>query len=133
MFRNITYAGISAGLSVLIFPTAAFALCLAAKDMNGVWKADDGGTYYVRQIRNDVWWVGMSPDDGKSWTNVFKGVRNGNKVTGTWGDVPGRNRNAGALNLEIQGTFPSVQSFTKTQSPTGVGASRWFQTSCDDR
>jgi hypothetical protein len=73
--RRIMYTCTLAALAALMFATAPSALCIARRDMNGEWKADDRGTYYVRQIGNAVWWVGMSPDEGRTWMNVFKGVR----------------------------------------------------------
>jgi hypothetical protein len=29
-------------------------------DVTGVWLGNDGGTYYLRQIGDVVWWVGLS-------------------------------------------------------------------------
>ncbi len=29
-------------------------------NLTGTWKANDGGTYYIRNIGNDVWWLGIS-------------------------------------------------------------------------
>ncbi len=116
---------------ILTAPGISYALCAAPKDLNGVWQANDGGTYFVRQIGNNVWWVGMSGDDGKTWTNVFKGVRNGNTVLGQWADVPkGKILSGGILNLNIQGSG-GVLGFTRSQVTGGFGGSRWFQR-CDD-
>jgi hypothetical protein len=43
-------------------------------NLTGIWKANDGGTYYIRNIDNDVWWLGISSnDDGKTFSNVLKG------------------------------------------------------------
>ncbi len=66
MLKSTRLACIFAGLSVLMLPIGAFALCVAAKDMSGVWKGNDRATYYVSQVGNDVWWVGMSVDNGAS-------------------------------------------------------------------
>src|SRR5262245_4877920 len=90
------------GLVLLDLPLSSYAQCVAPRDMNGVWKANDGGTYYVRQIGNDVWWLGMSGDGGRTWTNVYRGVRNRDIVTGTWADVPhGQIHSSGILNLHV--------------------------------
>lgn len=122
----------AAALAVaLLVPSLTHALCATARDMNGVWKGNDGGTYYIRQTGSEVWWVGLSGDGGKSWTNVYKGTRAGNVVTGTWADVPkGRTRSGGVMNLAIQGSS-GVAGFTRTQVSGGFGGSRWSQ-SCDD-
>jgi hypothetical protein len=43
-------------------------------NLTGTWKANDGGTYYIRNIGNDFWWLGISSnDDGKAFSNVLKG------------------------------------------------------------
>ncbi|MBD2494078.1 hypothetical protein [Nostoc sp. FACHB-280] len=113
-------------------PNRTLALCVAPRDLNGIWRANDGGTYYVRQIGNDVWWVGMSSDNGKTWTNVFKGVKKGNTVTGQWADVPrGRIKSGGILNLTVKVTNQSVSEFTRSAVSGGFGGSRWLPT-CDD-
>jgi hypothetical protein len=51
-------------------------------DLSGVWACSDVGTYYLRQEGSDVWWFGISRDDGVSFANVFKGTLGGGKVTG---------------------------------------------------
>jgi hypothetical protein len=78
-------------LTVLLgVPLSLNAQCVAPRDMNGVWRANDGGTYYVRQVGNDVWWVGMSADGGKTWTNVFKGGAKRPYCDGNLGRCPPR-------------------------------------------
>jgi hypothetical protein len=118
-------------VTILACPLWAHSQCVAPKDMNGVWKSNDGGTYYVRQIGNDIWWVGMSGDGGKTWTNVYKGTRNGPTVTGTWADVPrGRVRSGGILNLHVDGST-GVLGFSRREVSGGFGGSRWYQP-CND-
>jgi hypothetical protein len=43
-------------------------------DLTGSWAATDVGTYYVRQIGNTVWWLGLSRDHGLTFASVFRGV-----------------------------------------------------------
>src|ERR1051326_1550652 len=31
-------------------------------DLTGIWSADNGSVFYLRQIGNDVWWAGFNPD-----------------------------------------------------------------------
>jgi hypothetical protein len=93
-----------------------------AVDLTGVYKAAEGGTYYVRQLGNTVWWLGMSPDDGGSFTNVFKGIITGNKINGNWADVPrGINENSGQLSLLIT----SPDSFKRLSQTGGFGHTLW--------
>ena len=49
-------------------------------NLTGTWKADDGGIYYIRNIGNVVWWLGISgSDDGKTFSNVIYKERRNNK------------------------------------------------------
>jgi hypothetical protein len=36
--------------------TDANAQCAGRKHIGGVWKADDGGTYFFRRVKGDVFW-----------------------------------------------------------------------------
>jgi hypothetical protein len=65
--------------------------------VEGVWLGDDGGTYYIRQINDVVWWIGLSGgNDGRTYSNVFKGTMTtqsiGNEhiivINGEFTDVP---------------------------------------------
>lgn len=78
----------------------------------------------------------MSADGGKTWTNVFKGVRNGATVTGTWADVPhGKSRSSGILKLHVEGTRGAfgwrVLGWSRREVSGGFFGSSWFQ-SCND-
>jgi M6 family metalloprotease-like protein len=74
-------------------------------DLTGIWKADDEGTYYLRQVGNTVYWLGMSHDNGGSFTNVFRGTiiatpSGGIGLAGEWADLPlGRGVEGGTLRL----------------------------------
>ena len=46
-------------------------------DLTGAWAATDVGTYYVRQIGNTIWWLGLSSDQGLTFANVFQGTLQG--------------------------------------------------------
>lgn len=134
MFQKRKLLVVGALVAVLAFPSSSFALCSTARDMNGVWKGNDGGTYYVRQVGNVIWWLGMSGDGGRTWTNVYKGVRTGSIVTGTWADVPtGRTRGTGVLNLQVEGPATGgVSGFSRREVSGGFGGSWWSQP-CSDR
>jgi len=132
MTKTILAAGTFAAL--LAVSTSAQAICLTKfnDQLYGVYKANDGGTYHVRQIGNDVWWSGDSPD--LRVKNVFHGQIKGNILTGGWLDVPLTDHefptNAGQVTLQIS---PDHESFTKLNSPTGPHAASWRRTfSCPD-
>jgi hypothetical protein len=69
----------------------------------GIWKGDDGATYYVRYVGSEIWWFGR----GNGFGNVFHGnlvpSTNGpRRIVGKWADVPfGNSRNAGNLTLTV--------------------------------
>jgi hypothetical protein len=69
----------------------------------GVWKGDDGATYYVRYVGKEIWWFGR----GNGFGNVFHGelqpgVNGPRRIVGKWVDVPiGGARNSGNLNLTV--------------------------------
>ena len=52
----------------------------SAIDLTGTWAGDDSGVYYLRQLGDQVWWLGMSGlggplvDRGTDWTNVYRGT-----------------------------------------------------------
>ena len=98
--------------------------CPSRKQISGTWKGNDGGKYVIRRANNNViWWMGESADDGKTWTNVFKGVYDGKKtITGEWIDVRGwkdASSGQGTLTLELIGTATALNGFKKV---AGTGA-----------
>lgn len=124
--KSIALAGL-----VLLAASAApvHAQCEAPKYFSGDWEANDGGTYHIRNIGSTIWWVGMSGDDGRSWTNVFKGTLNGNIIDGEWADVRGKSWGKGTLKLRISGTS-YMEKIRGTGS--GFGGSRWGRGGCND-
>jgi len=65
-----------------------------AVDLTGAWSADDGATYYIRQLSDgSVSWGGLNHSGfhtGMEFTNVFRGrvSADGRTLTGDWADVP---------------------------------------------
>jgi hypothetical protein len=117
------------GLSWTVGSANVHAQCAAPPSLDGLWHANDGGTYQVRIAGTDVWWVGMSADNGRTWTNVFKGSLKGNIITGQWADVVGRNRGSGTLTLRFNGTA-FMERIGATGS--GFGGLRWGRGGCND-
>jgi hypothetical protein len=75
---------------------------LGSINLTGAWHCDDLGTYYVREIGNTVWWLGLSCDQGRQFANVYQGTINGNQIHGIWIDVPmGLNGVLGGGNLNL--------------------------------
>jgi hypothetical protein len=77
-------------------------------NLTGTWTANDGGTYWLRQVGSCLWWTGFSgPVDssmmGRSFANVFFGTITQMSVSGWWADVPrGATLGNGTLTLAIK-------------------------------
>ena len=117
-----------------------------ALDLNGIWSADNGAVFYVRQIGNDVWWAGFDPDPfstvasksnsfqrGLTSAQVFHGTLSGDTFSGNWADVPretGSTLGQGTLTLVLaRDSAGSVIQF-QTQSQTGgFAAKSWTRSS----
>lgn len=80
-----------------------------AQVLNGYYKGNDNGHYYVRTVGNQVYWFGEHQNG--NWANVFLGTLTGNRVNGTFYDIPkGGAKGSGALVLEIN---TNGNAFTK--------------------
>jgi hypothetical protein len=72
------------------------------ENLTGVWGGSDEGTYYMHQIGDTVWWLGLSNDRGKTFANVFRGTIQNSIVRGEWADITlGRTRNNGRLEVYL--------------------------------
>jgi hypothetical protein len=100
---------------------------IGSPSLTGVWKSNDGGTYYLRQIGNELWWNGMSGgNDGRTYNNVFYGTinyqTNPYTILGKWVDVPrGTNMGAGTMTLQME----SYTTFQKISQSGGFGPILW--------
>ena len=91
-------------------------------DLTGVWNCDDTGTYYLKQIDNDLYWYGESDPVTPSWSNVAHGTISGNTLNLEWEDVPkGNIMQNGILALNIV----SNDELKLTQMTGGFGGSHW--------
>ena len=79
---------------------------MPAFNLTGAWAADDGATYYLRQLNDgSVTWAGLHNSGfhrGIEFTNVFHGnvSTDGTILSGDWADVPrGDSNNSGTLSL----------------------------------
>ena len=92
-------------------------------DLTGVYSSNDGGKYYIQQKGYAIYWVGLSSDMGKTFTNVFQGtIQPDMKISGFWSDVPlGRFHNSGTLTLAINQDL----SLRKISETGGFSGSSW--------
>src|SRR5262249_12455759 len=104
--------------------------------LTGIWTADDGGIYYVRQVGGFVWWAGLNTESpggnndfqrGLNFTNVFQGriLTHTTTIIGEWADVPrGTILQRGELRLGIVNT-PSGLELHKQYATGGFGGQVW--------
>lgn len=90
-------------------------------DLTGVWSVDGHGMYYITQVGDAIWWIGLSGldepavDAGKDWANAFKGTMTGIAIDGTYVDVPkGGSDLNGPVKLEIQRTPTGTATLVRT-------------------
>jgi hypothetical protein len=103
-------------------------------DLTGTWNGNDEGVYYLRQIGDQVWWLGMSglgrpfADRGSDWTNVYRGTLKGDTVTGTYADVPqGQILDKGPVVMKLTPTADGGISLERTDPllETGFGGTEF--------
>ena len=64
----------------------------------GTWKANDGGTYTIKQAGNRITWTGR----GGNFINKFSGTISGRTICGKWRDTAqSQTQNKGTLKLRI--------------------------------
>ena len=98
-------------------------------DLTGRWSCNDGGTYYLRQNGNQVYWYGEAADVRPAWSNVFSGRIHEGHIKGSWIDVPkGRTAAAGDLELVIEKNGTTLRVLSKTG---GFKGSRWIRRTGD--
>lgn len=96
-------------------------------NLTGVWSANDGGRYYIRQIGRRVYWAGLSnAGEGTTFTNVFAGRRRGDIISGRWADVPrGVTLGSGTITLRVFVGLDGVARLTRIRQTGGFGGSEW--------
>jgi len=97
--------------------------------LTGTWLANDGGMYFLRQVGDALWWMGLSGGfmyPGLQFCNVFHASVTGSTVTGEWSDVPrGATSGRGTLTLR----FANDSQLLRVGESGGFGASIWRRTS----
>jgi len=98
--------------------------------LTGKWKSNDGGTYYVNEIKDEnkaestIWFLGVS--NALNFVNVFKGtITNNDVIVGEWADVPlGEDMDYGELHLKTK-SHDNGTIMLKVYQTGGFGATIW--------
>lgn len=100
-----------------LFPLFAYA------DLTGTWRGNDGGSYYMRQVGEEVWWFGENSPTSPGFSNVAYGHISGNLLILRWADVPkGQTMSSGILELVVQSNSRIIVASQRTG---GFGGSVW--------
>ncbi len=90
-----------------------FAGNVSAAEINGYYESDDGGAYFIRQVKDTVYWFGEHPSG--SYANVLSGKITGNKIAGSFWDVPkGKAKGSGEITLEIRDNGATIVKISST-------------------
>lgn len=94
-------------------------------DLTGRWTCNDGGTYYLRQSGDRVYWFGEAAGSRPAWANVFNGLIAGGRINGEWVDVPkGGAEGSGRLDLVIEDGGSRLRAVARTG---GFAGSIWHR------
>ncbi|VVB68922.1 Putative peptidoglycan binding domain protein [uncultured archaeon] len=105
-----------------LFMVTVICPSVIAQDLSGIWSCDNGGTFYIRQIGNTLWWLGENNPGNPDWADVAKGSIDRDVISLEWADVPkGTNNLQGTLVLRIE----SDEVLQMISSTGGFGGSNW--------
>jgi hypothetical protein len=120
-----------AGLLLLLCFLLCGSISCIRTNLTGSWIGSDNGMYYIRQVGNDVWWVGFSSESqfgssdihrGLQFTSVFHGTLNGGTLTGNFVDVPkGQMSTSGPLTL----SWNQINELESIAVPGAYRATSW--------
>jgi hypothetical protein len=90
-------------IAIVLMALLALIMPVICQDLSGKWQANvGGGFYYIRQMGNQLFWLGEQRDSNPDWCNVAQGPINGDIINLRWADVPkGGIMNGGELVLQI--------------------------------
>jgi hypothetical protein len=57
------------------------------QDLSGLYLSNDQDKYFLKQVGDSLWWVGINKNNSQV-DNIFKGIINGNNITGQWISSP---------------------------------------------
>lgn len=117
-----TTAQLLGALAGLVAALSAVPSALAAdpvRSLAGVYRSDDGGAVYLRVVGTDAWAFAEHP--GKGYAFVLRGERSGDRIVGTWWDVPKHSRTTtGAVELQVS---QNGDRLVRKSADTAIGVS----------
>ncbi len=75
---------------------------MSNQNLTGKWSCTDSGTYYIRQLGEEILWYGERDLIDPQWSNVAHGTINNDLIVLRWMDVPkGIDRRYGVIVIEV--------------------------------
>ncbi len=90
-------------------------------DLTGIWKCDDKGTYYIRQIEDSIWWYAVNSNSAR----VAKGSIKGNTLSLYYVDVPKPNKGEGKGSGKLTLNRISPNELKAIQKPSDFDGLSW--------
>ncbi len=85
-------------------------------DLSGLYISDNQDKYFLKQLGDSLWWIGIDKN-GSYVINIFKGIVDGNNITGQWIDSPLKNTiGNGSLKLIVSSNSIEDIIINKTSS-----------------
>jgi hypothetical protein len=110
------------GTMILAVCLGVGAIAAQAANLTGAWESDSGGSYYIRQLGNDIWWYGEASASDPMWSHVAHGKLQGKLLKLDWADVPkGSIMGSGILVIEVR----SDDRLVARKKTGGFGDSEW--------
>lgn len=122
--RRLAVAALLAVPLLAVAPHATRTAQAQGHDISGVWRGNDGGLYYIRQLGPEIYWYGEQNPDQPAWSNVAHGrFEQDGLIHLRWADVP-KGGVGGAGSLTLQLTEPG-RIVRVAASGSGFGGTEW--------
>ena len=124
-FRQPRFWWVKAIVGIVI-GLAGVSVSTVRADLTGRYSGNDGGTYFLRQIDDRIYWYGEARTGSRpAWANVFSGRLREGRISGRWADLPnGRMAGYGRLVLAVEQQGTVLRALEKTG---GLNGSRWVR------
>ena len=98
------------------------AIAPSSFNLTGVWKGDDGGSYYLTQQASRLIWYAEDDAQAPTWSHIAYGEVTGSEIAIKWADLPkGAARGSGLLSLKIE----DPDHLVSLSSTGGFGGGKW--------
>jgi hypothetical protein len=99
---------------LLLLLVLAWVLPVQAQTLNGVWRGDRGGKFYLQVDQGQLYWYAEQLTRNPAWAHIFRGNLQGDKITGRWVNMPkGKLGGAGQLQAVLSEDGETIEIRTR--------------------